>query len=296
LLKLSVRIEAPSREWTFSTDEFPEENIWRDCDGRIFAFLSRRFGKIEICFPKFASYFFPEERTGEEQIEVLVVPGETARRDQIFDRLNRNVIPLLLQSRGLQVLHASAIRLGSGVVGFSGRSLCGKSTLAYALSRRGYEVWADDALLIVVANDGVRTFKCTSTRLRLRADSREHFGEINSGSPSSFDDVDACSELSLCAPSEAPLKALYMIDRIQEGDGQGKVWSCNKMAGHDAFTNTLRQASYVDLADIKERRRITEICLCLASKVPIYSCRYQHGFDFVEQVAGEIESCLSRFE
>jgi hypothetical protein len=285
-----VRIGPPSLDR--SIRGLPEANIWRDVEGRIIAFLFRRLGKIGICFPEFASYIFPEDRD-QQLIEILVEPGQAATREQIFDQLRRNVVPLILQSRGFQVLHASAVMLCGGVVAFSGRSLSGKSTLAFALSRRGYDVWTDDALLVGVTADGVQTFKGPSTRLRLRADSNEYFGEMNSGSEA-VDDVEF--EFSLCAPNVAPLKALYMIHRIQGWGTQRELWSCERVAGPQAFKMVLNQANYFDLAHAPERRRIAETCLCLALKVPIYNCRYQHGFDVVERVIDEIETSLSGFD
>jgi hypothetical protein len=51
---------------------------------------------------------------------------------------------VLLQQRGLLVLHASAVAIGERVVAFVGESGWGKSTTAAALERRGHTVVADD--------------------------------------------------------------------------------------------------------------------------------------------------------
>ena len=47
-------------------------------------------------------------------------------------------LPLVLQARGSEVLHASAVLTPGGVVAFCGTSRSGKSTIAYGLHRRGY--------------------------------------------------------------------------------------------------------------------------------------------------------------
>src|ERR671935_59558 len=56
---------------------------------------------------------------------------------------------------GREVLHASAVITARGVVAFCAVSTTGKSTIAYQFSRRGYGIWADDALAFDGADRGV---------------------------------------------------------------------------------------------------------------------------------------------
>jgi hypothetical protein len=265
--------------------------------GGVAAFLSRMSGGLGICFPKFAWYIFPEAEASQERIQIVIQPAATPARAQVraqvIDHLMRAVVPLVLQSRGIQVLHASAIRLKDGVLGLCGRSSSGKSTLAYALGKRGYEVWADDSLLISTTHRDVRTLRTPPVQLRLRPDSRKYFGEVDRVSlATTGDDVELEFSLKM---NEAPLKALCLIHRISEKP-QGAVWRCTRIYGHPAFTQILRLANYYNLAEIAEHRRISENCLNVASKVPIYNCRYRDGFDFIEDVVDEIEGSLARFQ
>ena len=57
-----------------------------------------------------------------------------------------SVLPLVVQARGTQVLHASAVSGRNGIVALCGLSGAGKTTLAAALMRRGHQLVADDAL------------------------------------------------------------------------------------------------------------------------------------------------------
>lgn len=57
-------------------------------------------------------------------------------------------LTLLLQQRGLIVLHGSVVGFDGGAVVFLGDSGAGKSTLAAALGRRGRQVLADDLAVI----------------------------------------------------------------------------------------------------------------------------------------------------
>jgi hypothetical protein len=61
-----------------------------------------------------------------------------------------SVLPLVVQGRGIQVLHASAVAGPGGIVALCGRSGAGKSTLAAELGHRGHEIVADDALPFLV--------------------------------------------------------------------------------------------------------------------------------------------------
>ncbi len=71
-----------------------------------------------------------------------------------FDRFGR---PALAHAMGAEVLHASAVRAGGGVVAFSGPGGAGKSTLACELVARGFEPWADDTVAITWRGDAPYT-------------------------------------------------------------------------------------------------------------------------------------------
>ena len=85
----------------------------------------------------------------------------------------RSVLPLVVQARGTQVLHASAVAGPSGVVALCGTSTAGKSTVAAALQAQAYRVVADDALAFVVT-DGAAQALTLPFRLRLRPASAAH--------------------------------------------------------------------------------------------------------------------------
>src|SRR5829696_203522 len=61
----------------------------------------------------------------------------------------------------LETLHASAVVAPAGVVAFCARSATGKSTLAASLHRRGYDLWADDAVVWTPAGSRSLTFPVT---------------------------------------------------------------------------------------------------------------------------------------
>jgi hypothetical protein len=91
----------------------------------------------------------------------------------IRDAWTRSVLPLVVQARGTQVLHASAVAGESGAVAMCGTSTAGKSTLAAALRKKGHRVVADDALAFVISG-GTAQALTLPFRLRLRPASAAH--------------------------------------------------------------------------------------------------------------------------
>ena len=73
---------------------------------------------------------------------------EGATTEQVEAYFVGLVLPFLLQLRGKVGLHASAVALPEGVVGFLGNSGRGKSTMAMAFALAGYSLFSDDFLLV----------------------------------------------------------------------------------------------------------------------------------------------------
>lgn len=62
------------------------------------------------------------------------------------------VLGILLQQRGLLVLHGSAVSFNGGVAAFLGNSGWGKSTMAGALAKRGHPVVTDDIVGVLIGD------------------------------------------------------------------------------------------------------------------------------------------------
>jgi hypothetical protein len=77
---------------------------------------------------------------------VRVFPEAHASQVSVEFILLRGIIPRLLHVRGVTCLHASAVGVHDGVVGFVGPSGAGKSTVAAALVERGFPLVTDDVL------------------------------------------------------------------------------------------------------------------------------------------------------
>jgi hypothetical protein len=80
--------------------------------------------------------------------EVLVQPAPGALPADIRAYLLAPIFSTLCHQAGMYSLHASAVRVGAGVVAFLGDSGAGKSTLAAGLAQRGFTILADDICLL----------------------------------------------------------------------------------------------------------------------------------------------------
>ena len=95
--------------------------------------------------PEVARFLF----SGGEEITVNPMPGvdESLLQTTILGP----ALCLLLEQRGLLVLHASCINIDGYAVAFLGGSGWGKSTLATAFHRQGYDVLTDDVMPVKIA-------------------------------------------------------------------------------------------------------------------------------------------------
>src|SRR5919204_5174128 len=89
----------------------------------------------------------------DEPVRATVRPDVDAA--VVEDAYRRMVAPMVLQVRGLEILHSSAALVGGRVAAFCGTSESGKSTMAYAFSRRGHHLWADDAVAFEARGEAV---------------------------------------------------------------------------------------------------------------------------------------------
>lgn len=89
------------------------------------------------------------------------------------------VLAYLLQFHNYLVLHGSAILYNNRAVIFSGNSGIGKSTLAYAISQKGYPVITDDLIVIRQNKTGVLELMPGKGHVKLWDDALLNFGVSN---------------------------------------------------------------------------------------------------------------------
>lgn len=87
---------------------------------------------------------------------------------------------IVLSLRGYLVLHASAVRVGEGVVAFVGPKGAGKSTTAAALSRNGCDIVTDDMLVVDFTGGAPPLAVMGPALMKIREDALGYLGDLQS--------------------------------------------------------------------------------------------------------------------
>jgi hypothetical protein len=204
--------------------------------------------------------------------QVVPFPRPSATPELVKDAFERSVLPLALQALGGDALHASGVLGPAGVVAFCGDSGAGKSTMAYALSRRTYPVWADDAVAFEISEGGVFTHRLPFD-IRLRPDAVAVF-EHGSVSEKAQGRV-------------APLAAVVVLRRESTG-----TTSIRRLDGGLAFRVVLEQGYYYSPNDAQGVPRIVETYADLVTRVPVIDVCYQARWDHLGPLVDALEEIV----
>jgi hypothetical protein len=239
-------------------DNAPE--VWRDTAGVICARggVVGGYGWIEI--PGIGVFRFRPSRNA------VTAFAENGVEDEILlDCHYRVVLPLALQFFGCEVLHASAVRTDAGVVGFCAASGTGKSTMVAALTRRGFPLWADDALVCENRESAGPLALPLPCRMRLDDNAADflglsdaHHGWIRQGK------------------SAAPLAALCVLQRDPDARDGGEI---RRLANSAALVAIMPHAYCFTEGDRERKRRMMEQYFDLAARTPVYLISFAPGFD-----------------
>jgi hypothetical protein len=128
-------------------------------------------GQLLYRVDKIAKYLV----SGGRDVIIEIYPGGEDNSMRTF--LLGSVFAALLHQRDMLPLHGSSIRVGDRCVIFSGLSGSGKSTIARALIKRGFQLNADDVSVISMNEDGIPVVYPEYPRLKLWKDVLKREGE-----------------------------------------------------------------------------------------------------------------------
>ena len=149
-------------QW-FISWTLPAGELWLQCAKDEHGYLLR--------FPEIADFFVDAEGG-----EIICTPEPETPMETLGHLLLDQVLPLVLNLKGREALHATAILTPLGVCAFTGPAGTGKSTLAASFLRAGYPVLSDDCL--VLEEDNGRIFAIPAyPGLRLWEDTLESLRE-----------------------------------------------------------------------------------------------------------------------
>src|SRR5581483_4905194 len=150
---MQLRFAAPDERRPDAPDvSAPGVQTWRTPAGELIARGYRQGPTCWMHWPALAAFRF-----GDGDPFITAFPDRGASRAVIEDVYRRGVLPMAIQALGREALHASGVLTDAGVIAFAARSHTGKSTFAYALSRRGFPQWADDGVVVDVEEGRVTT-------------------------------------------------------------------------------------------------------------------------------------------
>jgi hypothetical protein len=199
------------------------------------------------------------------------------------------VFPLILNLKGHDALHATAVDGPAGCCAFLGNSGTGKSTLAAAFVRRGWQLVCDDCLHFDVAADGV-TIVPGYGGLRLWPDSIE--AAFNNGSLLRTVQDRRKKRVEVAGMSSigpVTLRRMYLVTGTQESDTRIRI---EAVSPRDAFIELVRHAFRLDIGDRTMLARQFRSLQRLVERVSICRLIYPRNFDHLQLVAAAIADDL----
>jgi hypothetical protein len=249
-----------------------DAEICLDGRGGFLGYCSTVNGILQVDVPDIASFSLESGAT-----HVLAAPyRQQLSPDFIWDTYHHTVLPLILPALGLQVIHASAVTSSRGVVALCGVSGAGKSTLAVGLARRGYAIWADDAVAVDTAGCQPVAVPLPFT-IRLRSDSARFFSR--GGAPSGPIAADPLRA------EPAPLALLCLLERAPDA----AAVAVERLDAASACRAALAHAYCFSVKDPAHKRRTIERYLKMVARVPAYEFRFRRGFEHLAVVLDAIE-------
>jgi hypothetical protein len=202
------------------------------------------------------------------------------------------VLPLALNLRGAEAIHASAALVDGGAVAFTGPTGSGKSTLAAELARAGHTVIADDCLALV---DGGATFEVVPAYPGLRlwrdASRRLASGDRSAAPVADYTDkrrVDP--DTSFVDPtSRHPLRSVFVLDPEA---GDPVTTTVAELHPREAAMMLIRSAFRFDVRDRAMLDRQLGFLTRVASAVPVRRVHASRNLDRLPELGQAILQAL----
>jgi hypothetical protein len=256
-----------------STSSASSVEVCRDARGNVLAYCSMTDDTLCVDLPDLGSFYYDY---GEE--DVRAVPRAHFNHELLLDTYHHCVLPLILPALGTSVLHASAVLLPHGVAVFCASSGTGKSTIATGLARRGYALWADDAVAFELDARQAIAIPLPFAP-RLRPDAADFLARIGPPHP----------VLCCLRDERAPIAYLCLLERVANQPATVEV---KRLDPSSACKAALGHAYCFSVKDPVQKRRTVESYLALTARVPAYEVRFQPGLERLSTILDAVEGLM----
>ena len=250
---------------------------WPDHDGMIYAYGQVLGDEHWMHFPGLASFRFNSR--GDDVAAALT---RVEAEDSIRDIFHRRVLPMAIQVRGREVLHASAIRGPKGVVTFCGTAHSGKSTIAFGLDRRGYSLWADDMVAFEFSEGQPRAVSLPF-QPRLRKPSADLFAvKTDNRTVPGYE----------LAPVGTHTAEMGMVCVLRAQPNIGPEVAIRRLAFADALTTILDHACFFSPQSDSRKRVMVQHYLDLVAHTPVFEICFRKGLENLGQILDAVEALI----
>src|SRR5262245_40299477 len=246
--------------------------VWPDASGGCFALSQSSAGRHRLELPGLATFVFGASGP------VTAIARVGAARGDVIEAYRNDALPLILHARGDEALHASGVVTGRGVVAFCGASGSGKSTIAYALGRRGIRQWADDVVALRISDARVDAIPLPF-EVRLRETSAAALG-LGKG---------ARRLAATPAHVSSPLAAIFVLARSGDGADGAALVSLSPAA---ALAALLPHAFCWSLLNAARKRLMLQRYLTLVAGIPIRRLLVGGGIEALDRVLDVVERAI----
>jgi hypothetical protein len=244
------------------------------------------FAKINngylLRFHQLADFFINGEGS-----QITYIPEHGIPEETIHHLLLDQVIPLVINLKGSQALHVSAVLMPQGVVAFAGPTGSGKSTLSGGLFNLGYPLVGDDCLALLVKNDEIFAMPAYPG-LRLWEDALVYlFGDNGTyGSVAHYTDkrrVEIEKITNAYCTEPKPLKRIYTIADASEDKDKSDIF-IEKLSARESFMALVRCAFKFDITDQRMLKRQFHFLERMISTVSVRHLAFPRDFKFLPAV------------
>ncbi len=282
---LSTNADLPSPPSWYLTVSLPDGGPWLRCAKVAPGYL--------LEFPELATFVFTPTNNSIQCIPDRKTPAYTVRH-LLLDQ----VLPLVLNYRGQEVLHGAAVATPYGACAFIGPTGSGKSTLAASFLASGYSVLADDCVVLEARDEDIVTIP-SYPGLRLWADAVSAiFGKTGRSTPVAHytpkQRFGSAMSTSAFHSSSVPLASIYLLESFaRRRDISATPIERPQLGKREALMTLLSLAFKLDIADQRMLNREFDVLHRLVSRIPVRRLFIPKSFHTLPAVRAGILQDLS---